>query len=645
MSNIKIGALALLLGVSASAQTPVVNAGGIVNSGSYSTGGVAPGSIVSIFGTNLASGLAEATSVPLPTSLGNVKSVTFGGVEAGLYFVSATQINAQVPWDSSGNVAVVVTTTGGSSSAQNVSVVSAMPGIFTISANGLGSGIATDNTDGSVATATVAGVLSHPIAIGSYLVVWCTGLGAVDGKIADGANAGGATVNTMARPTVLIGGVPATFVYSVLSPQYVGLYQIGVQVASNTPTGTSIPIQIQVNGVTTSSKITIAVAPPVAAATSNTCTLSSTSCSGIVINGDPPSDGAFAGYADPSIRQDPLTGTLWMAYSYLYTITTGVQGIDIHVADSTDGGKSWNYVGTLYKSQQVTDPVTNATAYERHEVMNLLPEVINGVTNWYGIHSVYLVPDGGNGAQISYTKRWEIAFAPGTADTGPMGLTNANPEYLGQSIDTYPQYYPVSTNLSELNSQLNACELFYEPALILSNNSLYLFLSCQPANGTTDMFYAVFGTADPQDHAGDWEWSYIPQGSNKFANASDAASAGSNVGSGATYITQMDLAPGKNPGQIMAIFTVAYNGANGKVSLGCMAAELAGIAPPSFIHNAQGQVQVDAYIKSPDSEPGPGSCTYSPYSDTGLIMAHLQQKNAPQNGEFYSFLMQSGLLP
>ena len=338
-----------------------------------------------------------------------------------------------------------------------------MPGIFTISANGLGSGIATDNTDGSVATATVAGVLSHPIAIGTDLVVWCTGLGAVNGTVANGDNTGSAVMNTRAQPTVLIGGVPATFVYSVLSPQYVGLYQVGVQVPSNAPTGTSIPLQIQVNGVTTSSKITIAVSPPVTPATSNTCTLSSTGCTGITINGDPPSDGAFAGYADPTIRQDPQTGTLWMAYSYLYTITTGVQGIDIHVADSTDGGKSWNFVGVLYKSQQVTDPVTGSTAYERHEVMNLLPQVINGVTNWYGIHSILLVPDGGNGAQISYTKRWEIAFAPGTADTGPMGLTNANPEYLGQTIDTYPQYYPVSTNLSELNSQLNACELFYEP--------------------------------------------------------------------------------------------------------------------------------------------------------------------------------------
>jgi uncharacterized protein (TIGR03437 family) len=60
---------------------------------------------------------------------------------------------------------------------------------------------------------------------------------------------------------VLIGGVPAQPIYSVLSPQFASEYQIGVTPAANTPTGNAVPLQIQIGGVTTSKQVTIAVAP------------------------------------------------------------------------------------------------------------------------------------------------------------------------------------------------------------------------------------------------------------------------------------------------------------------------------------------------------------------------------------------------
>ena len=65
----------------------------------------------------------------------------------------------------------------------------------------------------------------------------------------------------MLTPTVLIGGVQAKFVYSLLSPQFVSEYQIAVIPDPSTPTGDAVPIQIQIGGVTTSSQVTIAVAP------------------------------------------------------------------------------------------------------------------------------------------------------------------------------------------------------------------------------------------------------------------------------------------------------------------------------------------------------------------------------------------------
>ena len=65
------------------AQPPVVSAGGILNGASFRLpdapgGGIAPGSIVSIFGSNLASATGGAVAVPLPNSI-NGTSVTIGG--------------------------------------------------------------------------------------------------------------------------------------------------------------------------------------------------------------------------------------------------------------------------------------------------------------------------------------------------------------------------------------------------------------------------------------------------------------------------------------------------------------------------------------------------------------------------------------
>ena len=66
----------------------------VVNTASLADGPVAPGSIVSIFGTNLARGTAVAPdSANPPAALGGAK-VTVGSVSATLFYVSPTQINA-----------------------------------------------------------------------------------------------------------------------------------------------------------------------------------------------------------------------------------------------------------------------------------------------------------------------------------------------------------------------------------------------------------------------------------------------------------------------------------------------------------------------------------------------------------------------
>lgn len=265
--------LALLSGIVlflsiADAQTPSVAENGVLNAASYATAGQpgnasAPGSLVAIFGTELASGLSVADSVPLSTSLSGV-TVSFNNTAAPIQFVSPTQVNAQIPWNlpgaQTGSASVVVTRDGRASSPRNFPVAQFSPGIFTFSGNGIGLAVAVNSDDGSVSQAagSVPGVAARPARSGSAIIVYATGMGPVDPPVANGA----ASLDTLRRnttiPTVLIGGRQAQVLFSGLSPQFPGVNQLNVVVPEGLPPG-QVALQLQVGGVTTSDRVTIAV--------------------------------------------------------------------------------------------------------------------------------------------------------------------------------------------------------------------------------------------------------------------------------------------------------------------------------------------------------------------------------------------------
>src|SRR5258708_29995942 len=97
----------------------------------------------------MAPGTGSADSVPLPTNINNV-TVTIGGKAAALYFVSAGQINAEVPVDvATGSQAVIVTRGASSSTPVNVTVAATAPAIFTAGQNGRGPGAIQNYINGS----------------------------------------------------------------------------------------------------------------------------------------------------------------------------------------------------------------------------------------------------------------------------------------------------------------------------------------------------------------------------------------------------------------------------------------------------------------------------------------------------------------
>ena len=116
-----------------------------VSSASFTSAALAPESITSVFGEGLATGTVIASVVPLPTQLGGT-SITVrdsAGVDrlAPLFFVSAGQINYQMPSGTApGDATITIASGDGRRSTGRAKIETVAPGVFT--ANSSGEGIA-----------------------------------------------------------------------------------------------------------------------------------------------------------------------------------------------------------------------------------------------------------------------------------------------------------------------------------------------------------------------------------------------------------------------------------------------------------------------------------------------------------------------
>ena len=66
---------------------------------------------------------------------------------------------------------------------------------------------------------------------------------------------------TVTKPVVTIGGIPATVSFSGLASCCVGLNQVNVRVPSGTPAGNAVPVVLTIGGVQANT-VTIAVSGP-----------------------------------------------------------------------------------------------------------------------------------------------------------------------------------------------------------------------------------------------------------------------------------------------------------------------------------------------------------------------------------------------
>jgi uncharacterized protein (TIGR03437 family) len=261
----RLAILSVLLTSVALAQ-PAISSGGVLDGAGFVVGqAVAPGSLVSIFGTGLATSLLQGDTVPLSTNIGGT-SVTMNGIPAPLYFVSTGQVNAQVPWDvlpagsTSGTTDVVVSLNGVTSISSAVNVGQFSPNLFatTVAAGTFAIAI---NPDGLLAApaGAIPGLTTRPAKAGEVLILYANGLGPVDVPVSNGAPGNPLRTNTSV-PTVLFGGVAVTPAFSGLTPQFPGVNQINVVVPAGV-TGNAVALQLRTGGITSSDKVVIAVGP------------------------------------------------------------------------------------------------------------------------------------------------------------------------------------------------------------------------------------------------------------------------------------------------------------------------------------------------------------------------------------------------
>ena len=235
---------------------PMITA--VTNAASYTQGVVAPGEIVTIFG----SGIGPSTLVKMhitdagtvDTNLGDTQ-VFFDGYAAPILYSSATQVSAIVPYEVAGlSTSLLIQYQGSSSNRLTVPVLASLPGIFTIGAVGSGQG-AIVNQDNTINSSQNG---ADP---GSIVSIYATGGGQTNPSNVDGS------LPTDARSTELpvrvqIAGESADVIYAGTAPgQPAAMLQVNARIPADVARGTNVSVVITVGNTASQPGVTLAIKP------------------------------------------------------------------------------------------------------------------------------------------------------------------------------------------------------------------------------------------------------------------------------------------------------------------------------------------------------------------------------------------------
>ena len=243
-------------------QLPIVvkiTAEGVVSAASFIGGAVAPGEIVTVFGSGF--GPADLTPYQLTSdrqsfvkTLGDVR-VLFDGVMSPMVYAKDGQLSAIVPYAVAAKptTELIVEYLGVRSNGVALNVTASAPAIFTLDASGKGPG-AILNQDYSVNNS------SRPARIGSVVQIFATGEGVTRPAGTDGKLAAVPLAVPTLPVSVRIGGIDARVQYAGAAPGLItGLVQINAVIPVGVTIGPAVPISIRVGAADSPSGVTLAV--------------------------------------------------------------------------------------------------------------------------------------------------------------------------------------------------------------------------------------------------------------------------------------------------------------------------------------------------------------------------------------------------
>ncbi len=249
--------------ITGNGAAPLYTAQSVVNAATQTAVNLAPNSIATLYGTNLAFDIRAVASTDvvrgmMPTSLDGV-GVWVNSIPCSLFYVSPTQINFLVPYQlTPGTVSVVVARDSQAGPTVSIQLNTTSPGLFLWNGNN-----------------AVAGHLSgvalsdaSPAVPGEIVVIYAEGLGRTSPDTTSGQLATSAfQIYYLSQLQVLLNGVacPSTNVlYAGLAPGFAGLYQINLRLPDDV--GANPQIQVSIGPEISPVSIQLAVQPAQGAA-------------------------------------------------------------------------------------------------------------------------------------------------------------------------------------------------------------------------------------------------------------------------------------------------------------------------------------------------------------------------------------------
>lgn len=337
-------------------------------------------------------------------------------------------------------------------------------------------------------------------------------------------------------------------------------------------------------------------------------------CPELLVPGDPYQENPdFHGYADPSIRKDPVSPTIWLSYSFPhYKILGGspVPSVAIHLARSGDGGRTWSFVKRLFQPEAMANPANPAQpGFLDHETINLAPVARGGARFWAAARLNYFIPAmGGFGARPNNSFHISIVTAP-TPDALTTGMTARLAGGLTHAAWNADQVL-VPPDLASAAFFWNEPALHYDVAL----DRLYLVMVAFVYQGGVPLMERndvyVYSTT-PAGAPESWTWSYR----GKLVDGAVAAELGGE------RVTQTDIAVARD-GRLLLILTPDdwHTTQRDFIHKGGMAVEIRSLETPALERDGQGRLRIRAVWAASDANAlGSGASAYDPHSETGVL--------------------------